>query len=72
VLSSRGFYDVLITRPEESYRLWYDVECDLETSVVSRPWRALGRSDTGGIYIYIYIQGVPGGMCQTSGGCSLC
>jgi len=22
--------------------------------------------------IYIYIQGVPGGMCQTSGGCSLC
>jgi len=21
---------------------------------------------------YIYIQGVPGGMCQTSGGCSLC
>ena len=24
------------------------------------------------IYIYIYIQGVPGGMCQTSGGCSLC
>ena len=32
----------------------------------------------GNIYIYIYIcvcvcvQGVPGGMCQTSGGCSLC
>jgi len=24
-------------------------------------------------YVYnIYIQGVPGGMCQTSGGCSLC
>ena len=23
------------------------------------------------IYIYIYIQGVPGGMCQTSGECSL-
>jgi hypothetical protein len=21
---------------------------------------------------YVYIQGVPGGMCQTSGGCSLC
>ena len=21
--------------------------------------------------VYIYIQGVPGGMCQTSGGCSL-
>ena len=24
------------------------------------------------IYIYIYIQGVPAGMCQTSGVCSLC
>jgi len=24
------------------------------------------------IYIYIYTQGVPGGMCQTSGECSLC
>jgi hypothetical protein len=24
------------------------------------------------IHIYIYIQGVTGGMCQTSGGCSLC
>jgi len=23
-------------------------------------------------YICIYIQDVPGGMCQTSGGCSLC
>ena len=22
--------------------------------------------------IYMYIQGVPGGMCQTSGGCFLC
>jgi hypothetical protein len=22
--------------------------------------------------LYIYIQGVTGGMCQTSGGCSLC
>ena len=22
--------------------------------------------------VFIYIQGVPGGMCQTSGGCSLC
>ena len=24
------------------------------------------------IYIYTHIQDVPGGMCQTSGGCSLC
>ena len=26
----------------------------------------------GNIYMYIYIQGVTGEMCQTSGGCSLC
>jgi hypothetical protein len=25
----------------------------------------------GRFYIYIYIQGVPGGMCDTSGECSL-
>ena len=32
VLSGRGLCDGLITRPEESYRLWYVVVCDLETS----------------------------------------
>jgi len=32
VLSGRGLCDELITRPEESYRLWCVVECDLETS----------------------------------------
>jgi len=31
VLSGRGLCDKLITRPEESYRLWC-VVCDLETS----------------------------------------
>ena len=30
VLSGRGLCDELITRPEESYRLWYVVVCDLE------------------------------------------
>jgi hypothetical protein len=30
VLSGRGVCDKLITRPEESYRLWYVVVCDLE------------------------------------------
>jgi len=39
---------MLIARPEEPYRLWYVVVCDIETSVVSRPWPALGRSDKGG------------------------
>ena len=32
VLSGRGLCDVLITRPEESYRLCCVVVCDLETS----------------------------------------
>ena len=32
VLSGRGLCDWLITRPEESYRLWCVVVCDLETS----------------------------------------
>ena len=43
VLSGRGLCDELITRPEESYRLWCVVVCDLETSRI------------GAIYIYIYI-----------------
>ena len=32
VLSIRGLCDGLITRPEESYRLWCVVVCDLEIS----------------------------------------
>jgi len=38
VLSGRGLCDGLITRPEESYRLWRVVVCDLETSWMRRPW----------------------------------
>jgi hypothetical protein len=36
VLSGRGLSDRLITRPEESYRLWRVVVCDLETSGMRR------------------------------------
>ena len=32
MLSGRGLCDELITRPEESYRLWRVVVCDPETS----------------------------------------
>jgi hypothetical protein len=46
VLSGRGRCDELITRPEQSYRLWCVVVCDLETSRMRRPWPALGRSAT--------------------------
>ena len=42
MLSGRGLCDKLITRPEESYRLWCIVVCDLETSRICAP------------YIYIY------------------
>jgi len=42
VLSGRGLCDELITRPEESYRLWCVVVCDQETSKMRRPWPALG------------------------------
>jgi hypothetical protein len=38
VLSGRGLYDELITRPEEFYRLWCVVVCDLETSWMRRPY----------------------------------
>ena len=38
VLSGRGLCDELITRPEESYRLWCVLVCDLETSWMRRPW----------------------------------
>ena len=45
VLSGRGLCGELITHPEESYRLWCVVVCDLETSRIGAPY----------IYIYIYI-----------------
>ena len=38
MLSGRGICDELITRPEESYRLWRVVVCDLETSITGRVW----------------------------------
>ena len=48
MLSGRGLCDELITRPEESYRLWCVVVCDLETSRIGAPC----------IYIYIYIYDI--------------
>jgi len=41
VLSGRGLCDELITRPEESYRLWCVVVCDLEkTNLVNEEAKA--------------------------------
>ena len=42
VLSSTGICDGPIPRPEESYRLWCVTVCDLEASIMRRPWPALG------------------------------
>jgi len=42
VLSGRGLCDGLITRPEESYRLWRVVVCDQETSKTTRLKPATG------------------------------
>jgi hypothetical protein len=36
VLSGRGLCNGLITRPEESYRMWRVVVCDQETSKTRR------------------------------------
>jgi len=47
VLSGRGHCDELITRPEESYRLWCVVVCDLVTTRIWGPWPVLDRSATG-------------------------
>ena len=38
MLSGRGLCDELITRPEESYRLWCVVVCDLEISRMGAPY----------------------------------
>jgi hypothetical protein len=37
VLSGKGLCDELITRPEESYQLWWVIVCDLEISRMRRP-----------------------------------
>ena len=42
VLSGRGIYVGLITRPEESYRLCSVVVCEHESSIMSRFWHTGG------------------------------
>ena len=70
VLSGRGLCDELITRPEESYRLWCVViACDLETSRMRRSWPTLGRSATKKkqrYTVYLYLETV----LHVSGGTS--
>jgi hypothetical protein len=60
VFSGRGLCDELITRPEESYRLWCVVVCDLETSWMRRPWPtgadAPSKKDSTHGFIQFWIQ----------------
>ena len=49
VFSGRGLCDEPITRPEESYRLWCIVVCDLEISRMRRPWPAALQEKKGKI-----------------------
>ena len=55
VLSSRGLCDKLITRPEESYRLWCVVVCDLQNLVNEEVLAYWGLSRQK-IYIYRVSQ----------------
>jgi hypothetical protein len=52
--------DKSLARPTSRCILFDDESISFDASLVTY------------IYIYIYIQGVTGGMDQTSGGCSLC
>jgi len=45
ILSSRDLCVELITRPEESYRVW--CVCDREASVTRRPWPTRGCCSMG-------------------------
>ena len=58
VLSGRGLGDELITGPEESYRLWCVVVCDLENLKNEEAMTRVGsqrQNKKKKIYIYIYI-----------------
>ena len=56
VLSGRGLCDELITRPEESYRLWCVVVCEKHQEWV--------------LHIYIYIYDISSLRVNTSAHCS--
>jgi hypothetical protein len=42
VLSGRGLCTGLITRPEDSYRMYVVSECDREASIMRGPWPTTG------------------------------
>jgi len=51
VLSGTSLCDELIAHPEESYRLWCIVVCDVEASRMRRLWPTFGDSATNKISV---------------------
>jgi len=51
-------------------RRYFHSYVNLQTSRVNLELMSNGRSNE--VVLLLTIQGVPGGMCQISGGCSLC
>ena len=58
VLSSRGLFDELSTRPEESYRQWCVAVCTPGTSRIRMPWPAMERSAWGGGVALLFVLSV--------------
>jgi hypothetical protein len=58
VLSGTGFWDELITHPEESYRLWCVVVCDLENLKNEEAMTRVGsqRHKKNSIPVEIFLQ----------------
>ena len=57
----------LITRPEESYRLWYVVVCDREASTMIRPWPTRGLSRYGVGVFFLLVKRAPLQLGNTTG-----
>jgi hypothetical protein len=56
VLSGSGLCDGLITRPEDSYRLWRVVLCDQETSYARRLQPARGLQNTNPQWVVAAVE----------------
>jgi hypothetical protein len=56
VLSGRGLCDELITRPEESYRLWCVIVCDLENLKNEEAMTRVGSQNHGKKRVITWIS----------------
>jgi len=52
---------------------WWTVLCGVTYVLSIHSFRTVNLHRVShDVCVYMYIQGVPGGICQTLGGCSLC